>query len=70
MENKPLDIYAREALNQMKMEIAKEMGVSNSFNNNVDSINNIFAAGPVGGMMTRKLVEMGEKELINNNKNQ
>ncbi len=66
MANIPLDSNARKALNEMKMEIAKEIGVQNNLNNNVDSIDNIFTAGPVGGLMTRKLVEMGEKQLIDN----
>ena len=54
MGKKPLDPNAIRALNEMKMEIAKELGVTN----------NIFTAGPVGGIMTRRLVEMGEKDLI------
>lgn len=70
MANKPLNINARKALDEMKMEIAKEMGVSNSLKINDDAIGNIFTAGPVGGMMTRKLVEMGEEELIDKNKNE
>ncbi len=48
----------------MKLELAKEMGLSSELNNSLDPINNILTAGPVGGMMTRKLVEIGEKELI------
>ena len=68
MANKPLDINARKALNEMKMEIAQEMGVSNSLKINDDATNNIFTAGPVGGMMTRRLVEMGEEELIDKDK--
>lgn len=44
------------------------MGIENKMNNNENSINNIFTAGPVGGIMTRKLVEMGEKQLITRNK--
>lgn len=59
----PLDPNARRALDEMKLEIANEMGVSNKLNN-IDPINNIFTAGPVGGMMTKKLVEMGQRELI------
>ena len=59
----PLDPNARRALDEMKLEIANEMGVSNNLNN-IDPINNIFTAGPVGGMMTKKLVEMGQKSLI------
>lgn len=64
MARTPIDPNARRALDQMKMEIANEMGVSNNLNN-IDPINNIFTAGPVGGMMTKKLVEMGQKNLIN-----
>jgi len=66
MGKKPLDPNAIRALNEMKMEIAKELGVTDAFLNNqeIDPVNNIFTAGPVGGLMTRKLVEMGEKELI------
>ncbi|MBU5311323.1 alpha/beta-type small acid-soluble spore protein [Tissierella carlieri] len=47
----------------MKMEIANEMGLSNNLSN-LDPIENIFTAGTVGGMMTKKLVEMGQKQLI------
>ncbi|NLY45651.1 MAG: alpha/beta-type small acid-soluble spore protein [Tissierella sp.] len=67
MANKILDPNARKGLNEMKMEIAQELGVQNNLNNNADPINNIFTAGPVGGLMTRKLVEIGEKQLINKN---
>ncbi|MFY9213930.1 MAG: small, acid-soluble spore protein, alpha/beta type [Tissierellaceae bacterium] len=63
-----IDPNARRALNEMKLEIAREMGIENKMNNNENSINNIFTAGPVGGIMTRKLVEMGEKQLITRNK--
>lgn len=68
MVNRPLDPNAIKALNEMKMEIAKELGIENNLNNNPQPIDNIFTAGPVGGLMTRKLVEMGEKQLINKNK--
>ncbi|NMA86899.1 MAG: alpha/beta-type small acid-soluble spore protein [Tissierellia bacterium] len=66
MGKKPLDPNAVRALNEMKMEIARELGVTDTFLNNeeIDPVNNIFTAGPVGGLMTRKLVEMGEKNLI------
>ena len=66
MGKKPLDPNAIKALNEMKMEIARELGVTDTFLNNseIDPVNNIFTAGPVGGLMTRRLVEMGEKDLI------
>lgn len=67
MTNKPMDPNALKALNEMKMEIANELGVSDTLTNtkNLDPVANIFTAGPVGGLMTRKLVEIGEKGLIN-----
>lgn len=46
------DLNARKALEKMKLEIA------NDFNINLEDI------GKVGGTMTRKLVEMGEKQLV------
>ncbi|WP_313756698.1 small, acid-soluble spore protein, alpha/beta type [Tissierella sp.] len=30
----------------------------------LNSVEKIFAAGTVGGMMTKKLVEIGQKQLI------
>lgn len=66
MTKRPMDSNALKALKEMKMEMANELGVSDTFTNNteLDPVTNIFTAGPVGGIMTRKLVEMGEKELI------
>ena len=66
MGKKPLDPNAMRALNEMKMEIARELGITDTFLNSeeIDPVNNIFNAGPVGGLMTRKLVEMGENNLI------
>ena len=53
---------ARAALNQMKLEIAGELGMSNYENidkGNLTAIQN----GYVGGYMTKKLVEMAEKQM-------
>lgn len=53
---------ARHALNQMKLEIAQELGLSD-----YDSIDkgNLPSRvnGYVGGNMTRRLVEMGQKQI-------
>lgn len=65
MARKPLNPNAAKALEKMKLEIAKEVGLADNLNNNLNPIENIFTAGPVGGMMTRNLVEMGQKQLIN-----
>lgn len=53
---------AKAALNQMKLEIAKELGMAN-----YDAVDkgNLTARqnGYVGGYMTKKLVEMAEKQM-------
>ena len=53
---------AKAALNQMKLEIAGELGMSNY--ENIDK-GNLTARqnGYVGGYMTKKLVEMAEKQM-------
>ena len=53
---------ARAALNQMKLEIAGELGMSKY--ENIDK-GNLTARqnGYVGGYMTKKLVEMAEKQM-------
>ena len=53
---------AKQALNQMKLEIANELGMSNY--QQMDK-GNLTARenGYVGGYMTKKLVEMAEKQL-------
>jgi hypothetical protein len=65
MSKRPLDPNAMKALNEMKLEIANELGVSDAFMNNeeIGPVDNIFTAGRVGGLMTKRLVEMGEKDL-------
>lgn len=64
MARGPLNPNAAKALEEMKLEIANEMGLTNDLNN-LNPIENIFTAGPVGGRMTRNLVEMAQKQLIN-----
>lgn len=53
---------ARAALNEMKLETANELGLSN-----YDSVDkgNLTARqnGYVGGYMTKKLVEMAERQM-------
>ena len=53
---------AKQALNQMKLEIANELGMADY--QQVDK-GNLTARqnGYVGGYMTKKLVEMAEKQM-------
>lgn len=77
MENKNTNSNAKLALNMMKMEIANELGYdynqvtdkieSNTPQNTLEGIaKNVLAGEQVGGNMTKNLVEMGEKVLLNN----
>ena len=66
MANKPLVSNAKQALNEMKLEIANELGPLNlnleqsniSFNKNEDT------PGSLGAVMSKKLVQMGEEILL------
>ncbi|MGL5347050.1 MAG: small, acid-soluble spore protein, alpha/beta type [Peptostreptococcaceae bacterium] len=66
MANKFTNPNAKTALNQMKLEIANELGMQI---NNVDGANltaqqNGAIGGRVGGQMSKKLVQMGEEALL------
>ena len=60
--NKTAVPQAKQALNQMKLEIANELGMANY--QQMDK-GNLTARenGYVGGYMTKKLVEMAEKQM-------
>ena len=62
MSNKKAVPAARAALNQMKLEIANEIGLANY--DTVDK-GNLTARenGYVGGYMSKKLVEMAEQQM-------
>ena len=70
-----MDVNAKIALNNLKMEIAHEMGFNyNSLTNKVESnapqntlmgqAENVLAGEQVGGQISKKLVEMSEQALI------
>ncbi|WP_432665157.1 alpha/beta-type small acid-soluble spore protein [Wukongibacter baidiensis] len=62
MANKKVVPEARQALNQMKMEIASELGLANyqtADKGNLTARQN----GYVGGYMTKRLVEMAERQM-------
>ena len=60
--NKTVVPQAKQALNQMKLEIANELGMADY--QQVDK-GNLTARqnGYVGGYMTKKLVEMAERQM-------
>ena len=65
MTNRIVNPNAREALNQMKMGIANELGIENSINgSDKSSYENGKKGGYLGGLMSKQLVDMGKDELI------
>ncbi|RKD21456.1 Small, acid-soluble spore protein, alpha/beta type [Caminicella sporogenes DSM 14501] len=70
MPKGPIEPNAAKALNEMKYEIAHELGIIDDMEKNRKTFNsgsNVLFAGHVGGQMTRRLIEMAEKELVNKN---
>ncbi|RBP40264.1 alpha/beta-type small acid-soluble spore protein [Garciella nitratireducens] len=67
MSKRPLVPEAKEALDKMKVEFANEMGLqfSDKAKGNQPSRLNGATGGPIGGLMTKKMVEEFEKKLIN-----
>ncbi|WP_250673771.1 small, acid-soluble spore protein, alpha/beta type [Paraclostridium ghonii] len=66
MANKPLVNNAKQALNEMKLEIANELG---PLNLNIEKSNISFNSdegipGSLGAVMSKKLVQMGEEILL------
>lgn len=70
-----MDINAKIAFNSLKMEIANELGYNyNSITDNVESnapqntlmghAKNVLAGEEMGGQVSKRLVEMGEKALL------
>ena len=53
---------AKAALNQMKMEIANELGMTNYANEDKGNLTS-RQNGYVGGYMTKKLVESAQRQL-------
>jgi hypothetical protein len=64
--NKPAVQGAKNVLDNMKYEMAGELGIANY--NNIDKGNlSSRQNGYVGGYMTRKLVQFAEEQLKGNN---
>jgi hypothetical protein len=67
MSRRPLVPEAKEALDKIKTEFANEFGMKyndNSYKGNNTSRLNGYIGGPVGGLMTKKMVEAFERNLI------
>lgn len=64
MSNQPVDPNAKLALNQMKMEISQELIKESNITNDSNPIDSIGLSGRIGGQMSKRLIEIGEKELL------
>ena len=64
MTKKNINQNAKEALNQMKMEISKELYEESNIMNDNNNLDSIGLSGRIGRQMSKKLVEMGEQELL------
>lgn len=66
MANKPVVSNAKEALNQMKLEIANELGPLNlnMYSSNISFDRDGEVPGSLGAVMSKKLVQMGEEILL------
>ena len=64
MSNKFIDSNAKKALDQMKLEIASEITRGSNILNDNMPIDSIGISARVGGQMSKKLVEIGERELL------
>ena len=60
--NKLIAPESKKAIENLKYEIAKELGIT------LGALQTSRNNGTVGGMMTKRLVELGEKYYMNTNK--
>ncbi|HCC07472.1 MAG TPA: hypothetical protein DEP72_04870 [Clostridiales bacterium] len=77
--NKPIVPEAKYALDEFKEEIAQEMGISFSNNDQgykgdisayqAGTLANMSNGKNIGGQMVKKMIENAEMEMIKNNKN-
>ena len=66
MAKKYVNPNAKKALEEMKLEIANEIGIetNNQYGSDNTSYENGQLGGRVGGLMSKKLVEIGQQVLI------
>lgn len=64
MSKQPVDQNAKLALNQMKLEISQELIDGSNIINDSNPVDSIGLSGRIGGQMSKRLVEIGERELL------
>ena len=58
------DPNAKKALEELKLELATELGITDAFNNKPKPISNVYMSSRAGSIMTNKILEAEEKELL------
>lgn len=72
MIKESLEISSTSNLNKLKDKTTADLGITLNPPTNQDtlsSVENIFLGGNIGGQMTKQLIEMAEKQLIDKYKN-
>lgn len=66
MSRRPLVPEARAKLDKLKIEFENELGIelNDNYKGNKSSKLNGRVGGPIGGLMTKKMIEEYEKNLI------
>ncbi|NLY78054.1 MAG: small, acid-soluble spore protein, alpha/beta type [Tissierellia bacterium] len=64
MKDKLTDPNAKKALEELKLELATELGITDAFNNRSKPISNVYMSSRAGSIMTNKILESEEKDLL------
>lgn len=68
MPKNPIDPNAVMALNQLKLEIAHELGIDPNLKDRErdlsGTVDNIYQGGKLGGNMVKRIIEMSERKMI------
>ncbi|KEI13569.1 spore protein [Clostridium novyi B str. ATCC 27606] len=67
MSKRPLVSEAKDKLDKLKTEYANELGIkfNDKYKGNETTKLNGYTGGPIGGLMTKKMIEEVEKRMIN-----
>mgnify|MGYP000326971032 CR=1 FL=1 len=64
MKNKLTDPNAKKALEELKLELANELGITDAFNNKSKPISNVYLSSRAESIMTNKMRESSEIDLL------
>jgi len=64
VKNKLTDPNAKKALEELKLELANELGITDAFNNKSKPISNVYLSSRAESIMTNKMRESSEIDLL------